>query len=177
MTSINYNNEENMSVQTTLPISSKNCSIKSKSLDTTNYVDDDLNSYSSPIHFKNNGKEYVEVTVPILSDDYNYLYGRFEKCLGDANALMREFLEETVTNSIESLMDNSTFKEEISLPYLTMEKLNGMLYYYETIDGDYHPISLDDFIILMVDELYEIRKESYKESGGKLSQIVERVVE
>ena len=93
MTSINYNNEENMSVQTTLPISSKNCSIKSKSLDTTNYVDDDLNSYSSPIHFKNNGKEYVEVTVPILSDDYNYLYGRFEKCLGDANALMREFLE------------------------------------------------------------------------------------
>ena len=90
---------------------------------------------------------------------------------------MREFLEETVTNSIESLMDNSTFKEEISLPYLTMKKLNGMLYYYETIDGDYHPISLDDFIILMVDELYEIRKESYKESGGKLSQIVERVVE
>ena len=162
-----------MSVQTTLPISSS----KSKSLDNINYVDDDLNIYASPSNFKRGGRDYVKVTVPISSDEYNFVYERFDKCLGDTNLLMREFLEECVTNSINSMMDESIFREEISLPELTMEKLNGMMYYYETIDGDYHPISLDDFIILMVDELFELRKESYKESGEKLSQIVESVVQ
>lgn len=176
MSSINYHNEDTMSVQTTLPLSSPE-NTKSKSLDNINYVDNNLNIYASPSHFKREGKDYVEVTVPILSDDYNYVYERFEKCLGDANVLMRDFLEESVSKNIDSIIDNSRFREEISLPDLTMKKLNGMLYYYETIDGDYHPISLDDFIILMVDELFEIRKQSYKESGEKLSQIVERVVE
>lgn len=173
MSFINHSEEENMSVQTTLPISSS----KTKSLDNINYMDDDLNSYGSPSHFQRGGRDYVKVTVPILSDEYNFVYERFDKCLGDTNALMREFLEECINNSINSMMDESTFREEISLPELTMEKLNGMMYYYETIDGDYHPISLDDFIILMVDELFELRKESYKESGEKLSQIVESVVQ
>ena len=57
-----------------------------------------------------------------------------------------------------------------------MEKINSMLYYYETLEGEYNPISLDDFIIMMIDELYEIRKQSYKKTGEKLSKIIEKVI-
>ena len=52
-----------------------------------------------------------------------------------------------------------------------------MLYYYETINGEYNPISLDNFIILIVDKLYEIKKKSYKGTGEKISKIVEKVNE
>ena len=70
----------------------------------------------------------------------------------------------------------SNFREEIALPKATMKKINAMLYYYETINGEYNPISLDKFIILMVDKLYEIKKKSYKETGEKISKIVEKVI-
>ena len=70
---------------------------------------------------------------------------------------------------------DGTFIETITLPRETMKKLNGMLYYHETKEGTFHPISLDDFIVLMVDELYEIRRDSYEERGNTLSQILEGV--
>ena len=166
--------EDNVSVQTTLniPLSKE----KVKSLDNINYVNDNLNTYPSEYSFKEEGVEYTAIPIPISSKDYTFIYNRFSNCLGDTETLLKDFLKESVDNSIESMKDTSIFREEISLPEVTMEKINAMLYYYETIEGEYNPISLDDFIILMIDELYEIRKQSYKETGNKLSNIVEKVI-
>ena len=166
----NTSGEDSVSVQTTLntPLSKKEV----KSSDNINYVNDDLNTYS----FKENGIEYTAIPIPILSKDYTFIYNRFSECLGNTETLIKDFLKESVDNSIESLKDTSTFREEISLPKVTMEKINAILYYYETIEGEYNPISLDDFIIMMIDELYEIRKQSYKKTGEKLSEIIEKAI-
>ena len=166
----NTSGEDTVSVQTTLntPLSKK----KVKSLDNINYVSDDLNTYS----FKENGIEYTAIPIPIVSKDYTFIYNRFSECLGNTETLIKDFFKESVDNSIESLKDTSTFREEISLPEVTMEKINAILYYYETIEEEYNPISLDNFIIMMIDELYEIRKQSYKKTGEKLSEIIEKVI-
>ena len=148
---------------------------KSKSLDNITYNDDYLNSYPPTSNFKKGDVEYIGITVGIPSDDYDFIYGRFDKCLGNTQNLMIDFFEECITNEVDSIRedDDEYFREQISLPYETMKKLNGMLYYHETKDGEFHPISFDDFISMMVDELYEIRKNSYDKCGEKLSQILE----
>ena len=162
--------EDTVSVQTTLNTSLSKEKIKTS--DNINYVSDDLNTYS----FKENEIEYTAIPIPITSKDYTFIYNRFSECLGNTETLIKDFLKESVDNSIESMKDNSTFREDISLPEVTMNKINAMLYYYETLEGEYNPISLNNFIIMMIDELYEIRKQSYKKTGEKLSKIIEKVI-
>ena len=168
-----FDGDDHVSVQSTLDILLSNK--KSKSLDNNNYSDDNLNTYLPNTRFKKGDVEYIGLSIPIPSDDYDFIYERFDKCMGNTNDLIMDFCEEAIIKNVDSMRDdNDDFREEISLPLSTMKKLNGMMYYYETKDGDFHPISLDDFIIWMIDELYEIRKQSYNESGEKLHQILER---
>ena len=98
--------------------------------------------------------------------------------MGNTPDLLVVFCEDAITKEITLMRDDGvdgTFIETITLPRETMKKLNGMLYHHETKEGTFHPISLDDFIVLMVDELYEIRRDSYEERGNTLSQILEGV--
>ena len=117
-----------------------------------------------------------KITVNTLSKDHDFLYWSFNNYFGDTEPLIKDFFKESVENNIEVMKDLSNFREEIALPKATMKKINTMLYYYEAINGEYNFISLDNFIILMVDKLYEIKKESYKETGEKISKIVEKVI-
>ena len=71
----------------------------------------------------------------------------------------------------------SNFREEIALPKATMKKINAMLYYYETINEKYNPISFDKFIILMFDKLYEIKEESYEELKKKSLKSLRRRID
>lgn len=167
-----FDGNDGIDIQSTLDIHLSHK--KSKSLDNNNYSDDYLNTYPSSSNLKDGDVEYTGISIGIPSNDYDFVYGKFEKCLGNTQNLMMDFFEECIVNKIDSIRDgNDYFREEISLPRETMKKLNGMLYYHETKDGEFHPISLDDFIVLMVDELYEIRKNSYNECGERLSQILE----
>ena len=170
-----FDGNDGIDVQSTLDIHLSHK--KSKSSDNNNYSNDYLNSYPSTIELKRGDVEYTGITIGIPSDDYDFIYGRFEKCMGNTQNLILEFLEDSIVRGIDAIREDDceNFREEISLPRETMRKLNGMLYYHETKDGTFHPISLDDFIVLMVDELYEIRRDSYEERGERLSQILEGV--
>ena len=98
--------------------------------------------------------------------------------MGNTQNLLMDFFEDVIVSGINQVREDGVegmFVETISLPHETMKKLNGMLYYHETKGGTFQAISLDDFIVLMVDELYEIRKDSYEERGERLSQILEGV--
>ena len=134
------------------------------------------NKFSNKVKIVYNTIDSEKITITILSKDYDFLYCRFDKCFGDTETLIKDFFKESVENNIEAMKDLSNFRKEIALPKATMKKINAMLYYYETINGEYNPISLDKFIILMVDKLYEIKKKSYKETGEKISKIVEKVI-
>lgn len=170
-----FDENDGTNVQSTLDIhlSHEN----TKPLDNINSINDDLNSYPPKTSFKRGNTEYNGITIGIPSNDYDFIYGRFEKCLGDTHSLMMDFFEECIVKNIDFIRDDGGefFQEEISLPRETMRKINGMLYYYETKDGGFHPISFNDFIVLMVDELYRIRKNSYNECGERLSEILEGV--
>ena len=169
-----FEEDNGIDVQTTLDIhlSQK----KSKSLDNINSINDDLNSYPSNPRFNRGGVEYIKIAIGIPSNDYDLIYGRFDKCMGNTQNLLMDFFEDAITKEIKLMRDDDedgNFVETISLPHETMRKLNGMLYYHETKGEQFHPISLDDFIVLMVDELYEIRRNSYEERGETLSRILE----
>ena len=173
--SFTFEDDDGIDVQSTLDIhlSPK----KSKSLDNINFNDSNLNSCSSSSDFKRGDVEYTGITIGIPSIDYDFIYGRFENCLGNTQTLLEDYFEECIVKNIESIRDDDceNFREEISLPRETMRKVNGMMYYHETKDGGFHPISFGDFIVMMVDELYEIRRDSYEERGERLSQILEGV--
>ena len=171
---MNFSFEEDSveSIQSTLDIpSSKNQ--KSKSLDNINSVNNNLNSYPSNQRFNRGDVEYVGVTIGIPSNDYDFIYGRFEKCLGNTQSLLLDFYEETILDEINLMRgDDNLYRDKISLPRETMRKINGMMYYHQTKGEKYVPMSLDEFIIQMVDELYEIRRDSYEERGKTLYQIL-----
>ena len=172
--SFTFDGDNGFDVQSTLDIHISH--EKSKSLDNINSINDDLNSYPSNSSFKRGDIEYSKISVGIPSDDYDFIYGRFDKCMGNTQDLLMEFFEDAISKEIHNMKNDGvdgTFIETITLPRETMKKLNGMLYYHETKEGTFHPISLDDFIVLMVDELYEIRRKSYEECGNKLSQLLE----
>ena len=174
--SFTFDEDNGFDVQSTLDIHISH--EKSKSLDNINSINDDLNSYPSNSSFKRGDVEYSKIDVGIPSDDYDFIYRRFDKCMGNTPDLLVDFCEDAITKEINLMRDDGvdgTFIETIILPRETMKKLNGMLYYHETKEGTFHPISLDDFIVLMVDELYEIRRDSYEERGNTLSQILEGV--
>ena len=169
-----FDEDNGFDVQSTLDIHlSKN---KSKSLDNINSIDDNLNSYPSNDCFNREDVESIKIAIGIPSDDYDFIYRRFDKCLGNTQDLLRDFFVDAIVNEINLMRDDGVdgnFVETVTLPHETMKKLNGMLYFHETKGEKYNPISLDDFIVQMVDELYEVRRDSYEEHGRKLSQILE----
>ena len=174
--SFTFDEDNGFDVQSTLDIHISH--EKSKSLDNINSINDNLNSYPSNSSFKRGDIEYSKISVGIPSDDYDFIYERFDKCMGNTQDLLMEFFEDAISKEIHNMKNDGvdgTFIETITLPRETMKKLNGMLYYHEAKEGTFHPISLDDFIVLMVDELYEIRRDSYEERGNTLSQILEGV--
>ena len=174
--SFTFDGDNGIDVQSTLDIHVSH--EKSKSLDNINSVNDSLNSYPPTSSFKRGNVEYTKIAIGIPSNDYDLVYGRFDKCMGNTQHLLMEFFEDAISKEINLMRDENVdgkFVETISLPRETMRKLNGMLYYHETRGEQFHPISLDDFIVLMVDELYEIRRNSYEERGETLSRILEGV--
>jgi len=169
-----FDGDNGIDVQSTLDIHISHD--KSKSLDNINSLNDDLNSYPSNSSFKRGDIEYSKISVGIPSDDYDFIYGRFDKCMGNTQDLLMEFFEDAISKEIHNMREDGvdgTFIETITLPHETMKKLSGMMCYHESRGESFQAISLDDFIVLMVDELYEIRKKSYEECGNKLSQILE----
>ena len=171
-----FDGDNGIDVQSTLDIHISH--EKSKSLDNINSLNDDLNSYPSNSSFKRGDIEYSKISVGIPSDDYDFIYGRFDKCMGNTQDLLMEFFEDAISKEIHNMREDGvdgTFIETITLPHETMKKLNGMLYYHETKGEQFSPISLDDFIVQMVDELYEIRRDSYVEKSDQLSRIMEGV--
>lgn len=118
-------------------------------------------------------KEFIEIPINIPICDYNFIYNKFEECMGDTEELIQVFVDDTIHHQIEILeKDGEMFVEEVSLPFETMKKINGMLYYYEKRGGKFKPISFDNFIIMMVDELYALNKEIYEEYGDKIRNIL-----
>lgn len=151
---------------------------KTKSLDNINSIGDELNSYPTNPQFKRGDVESIRITVDIPTNDYDFVYMRFDKCLGETPDLLDEFFKDAIVSEINQMRNDGVdgnFIETITLPHETMKKLNGMLYYHETKGEQFSPISLDDFIVQMVDELYEIRRDSYVEKSDQLSRIMEGV--
>ena len=169
-----FDEDNGFDVQSTLDIHiSKN---KSKPLDNINSIDDNLNSYPSNDCLNRGDVESIRIAIDIPTNDYDFIYTSFDKCLGETPELLNEFFRDAIVNEINQMRNDGVdgnFIETITIPHETMKKLNGMLYYHETKGEQYIPISLDDFIVQMVDELYEIRRDSYEERGEKLSQIME----
>lgn len=151
---------------------------KSKSLDNINSIDDNLNTYPSNDNSNRGDVESIRIAIDIPTNDYDFVYTRFDKCLGETPELLDEFFKDAIVSEINQMRNDGVdgnFIETITLPHETMKKLNGMLYYHETKGEQFSPISLDDFIVQMVDELYEIRRDSYEERERKLSKIMEGV--
>ena len=172
--SFTFDGNNGINVQSTLDAHFSH--VKSKSLDNNKSINDNLNSYPSDNSFKRGDVEYSKICVGIPSNEYDFIYGRFDKCMGNTQNLLMDFFEDVIVSGINQVREDGVegmFVETISLPHETMRKLNGMLYYHETKGGTFQAISLDDFIVLMVDELFEIRKDSYEERGERLSQILE----
>lgn len=168
-----FDEDSGIDVQSTLDI---HLSKKSKSLDNINSIDDNLNTYPSNDDLNRGDVEYIKIAIEIPTNDYDFIYGRFDKCLGNTQDLLDDFFVDAIVNEINLMREDGVdgnFIEKITLPHETMKKLNGMLYFHETKGEQFQPISLDDFIVLMVDELYEIRRDSYEERGERLSQIME----
>lgn len=169
-----FDGSDGYDVQSTLDIHLSHK--KSKSLDNINSINDNLNTYPQKDYFKRGDVDYIAITVGIPSNDYDYIYGRFDKCLGETSELMDCFFEESITHQVDLMRDDDKGEKlnwEISLPLPTMKKLNGMIYSHETMGEQFTPITLDEFIVFMVDELYSQNESSYNESGEKLSEIME----
>lgn len=174
MNSFSFDGSEEIDVQTTLDV---HISHESKSLDNINSIDNNLNSYPPNVQIKRGDVNYTQIAVNIPSNDYDFIYGRFEQCMGETNELVEDFFEESIVHQVDLMRndDDEHFTWEISIPKTTMKKLNGMIYHFETKGDKFIPITLDDFIVYMVDALYPLDETSYQESGERLSRILEEV--
>ena len=54
---------------------------KSKSLDNINSIDDNLNTYPSNDNSNRGDVESIRIAIDIPTNDYDFVYMRFDKCL------------------------------------------------------------------------------------------------
>lgn len=115
---------------------------KSKSLDNINSIDDNLNTYPSNDNSNRGDVESIRIAIDIPTNDYDFVYTRFDKCLGETPELLDEFFKDAIVSEINQMRNDGVdgnFIETITLPHETMKKLNGMLYYHETKGEQFSP--------------------------------------
>lgn len=151
---------------------------KKKTFNDNTSINPHIKRFPKIKHYKHNNEDFTEISVRLLDKDYDDIFNLFKHNPIQTNPhkLAHDFIVDATLHQLEIIPLNSEgLYHELMINPITMDKIRNMMLYYEK--REHEPITFDDFLVIMVDELYYINEDEFNDMGLIITDLNNRLFE